>query len=97
MRIQKIILTWKLSRLFNVLLFLTIKQKQLQPDKLGNLLLGTNLNLGNYDNSKKLSVSKNNKQELEFYNNTQIDYWGLSYCDFILDRSTNYVVHVELQ
>ena len=88
---------FKLNRLFNVLLFLTIKQKQLQPAKLANLLPGTNLILGKYENSKLLSVSKNNKQELEFYNNTQSDYRGLSYLDFILDRSTNYVVHVELQ
>jgi len=45
-----------------------------------------------------MSVSKNNKQELEFKNDTQSDqYAGLSYLDFILDRSTNYVVHVELQ
>ena len=97
MRIQRIILTLKWSRLFNVLLFLTIKQKQLQPAQLANLLPGTNLILGNYYDSKKFSVSKNNKQELEFYNNTQSDYGGWSYLDFILDRSTNYVVHVELQ
>jgi len=98
MRIQRIILTLKWRRLFNVLLFLTIKQKQLQPAKLANLLPGTNLILGNAGSSKLFSVSKNNKQELEFYNNTQSDdYYGLSYCDFILDRSTNYVVHVELQ
>jgi len=71
MRIQRIILTRKLSRLFNVLLFLTIKQKQLQPTKLVNLLPGTNLVLGNRKDSKKCSISKNNQQELEFYNNTQ--------------------------
>jgi len=97
MRIQKIILILKWSKLFNVLLFLTIKQKQLQPTKLANLLPGTNLILGNAGNSKLLSVSKNNKQELEFKNDTQDTYGGLSYLDFILDRSTNYVVHVELQ
>jgi len=97
MRIQRIILTLKWSRLFNVLLFLTIKQKQLQSATLANLLPGTNLILGKYYDSKKCSISKNNKQELEFYNNTQDTLWGLSYLDFILDRSTNYVVHVELQ
>jgi len=99
MRIQRIILTIKWSRLFNVLLFLTIKQKQLQSVRLANLLPGTNLILGNWENSKLLSVSKNNKQELEFYNNNNTkDYYnGLCYCSFILDRSTNYVVHVELQ
>jgi len=48
MRIPRIILTLKLSRLFNVLLFLTIKQKQLQSATLANLLPGTNLILGNY-------------------------------------------------
>ena len=87
----------KIKQIIQRSLFLTIKQKQLQPAKLANLLPGTNLILGKYYDSKKCSISKNNKQELEFYNNTQSDYYGLSYCDFILDRSTNYVVHVELQ
>ena len=87
----------KIKQIIQRSLFLTIKQKQLQPDKLANLLPGTNLILGNYLNSKLFSVSKNNKQELEFYNNTQNGYDGLSYLNFILNPSTNYVVHVELQ
>jgi len=60
MRIQRIILTLKLSRLFNVLLFLTIKQKQLQSVKLANLLPETNLISGNAWDSKNISIYKNN-------------------------------------
>ena len=61
-----------------------------------DLLKETNLILGNVERSQQLSVSKNNESELEFKNNTQNDKNGLSYCDFILNPSTNYIVHVQL-
>ena len=51
MRILKIILTLILSKILNFLLFLTTKQKELQPFKRTNLLLGTKFILGNYSNS----------------------------------------------
>jgi len=49
----------KKCRLLNVLLFLTTKQKELQPFKPADLLPETKLILGNYQDSKKLSVTKN--------------------------------------
>jgi len=81
-----------------MLLFLTTKQtEELQPFKSTDLLPSANLLLGNYLSSKELSVTKNNKQELEFYNETPRNQAGLSYLDFILNPSTNYVVHVKLE
>ena len=63
------------------------------------MLPETNLILGNWENSKKLSVTKNNKQELELKNNDKtLEYYqGISYCDFILNPSTNYVIQVKLE
>jgi len=68
MKIMRIILLYVETRLLTVLLFLTTtKQKQLlQPFEATNLLQRTKLVLGSYLSSKKLSVTKNNKQELEF-------------------------------
>ena len=60
-----------LNKIINRFVILTtIKQKQLlQPFKPTDLLQSPKLVLGNYKDSKKMSVTKNNKQELEFYNN----------------------------
>ena len=71
----------------SVIFFLTTtKQKQLlQPFKPTDLLPRTNLVLGNYDYSKKLSVTKNNKQDLEFFNDTQGYCDGFCYLDFFLN------------
>jgi len=97
MMIPKTILTYWWSRLLNVLLFLIIKQKELHSFKPTDLLLKTKLILGNYFSSKKLSITKNNQQELEFTNDTKEYCGGLSYLDFVLNPSINYVVHVQLQ
>jgi len=97
MRILRIILTQRRDRLLNVLLFLTPKQKELQSFKLKDLLPETNLILGYCFDSQALSVSKNKCEELEFFNKTESDKSGFSYLDFILDPSTNYVIHVQLK
>jgi len=51
MIIPKIVLTLQSSRLLNILLFLTIKQKELQSLKSTDLLPGTKLILGKLENS----------------------------------------------
>ena len=40
---------------------------------------------------------KNNSLELEFKNDTQNGYDGISYLDFVLDPSAKYVVQVKLE
>ena len=62
------------------------KQKEFVALKSADQLSKTNLLLGNIKNSKKLSVRKNNFQQLEFFNNnTQQGFEGSSYLDFLLD------------
>jgi len=86
----------KMKQISKLLLFLTTKQKHLQLIPT-DLLPLTKLILGNWRNSKKLSVTTNYRQELEFKNKTKNTYDGFSYLDFILNPFTNYIVHIKLE